>query len=35
MISLEVDLGSIPAPIIEIECQNAEASCYPKPGGME
>jgi hypothetical protein len=34
MAKLEVDVGSIPAPIVAVECLDTELSCTPIPGGV-
>ena len=34
MITLEIDVGSIPAPIVQAECLNGERDCFPMAGGV-
>ena len=34
MITLEIDVGSIPAPIVQAECLNGERDCFPMVGGV-
>ena len=34
MVTLEIDVGSIPAPIVEAECLNADRDCFPMAGGV-
>ena len=34
MVTLEVDVGSIPAPIVQAACLNEERDCFPMAGGV-
>ena len=34
MVTLEVNVGSAPAPIVSVECLNAADSCFPVAGGI-
>ncbi len=34
MVTLKIDVGSIPAPIVSVECLDKEKACFPVAGGM-